>query len=200
MKQTLPKVIINGDFYCNNLTGIERYANEITKRLDALSAPYEIGIIIPRNGKNIPLFTNLKTIRYDKDIVSFPKWQQCILPRILKQHKAIPLDFGNACSLFRPGISFLHDIYAELYPQDFTTKREIFERFYFRLMYRIIAKRARRICTVSQFSKDQIIQRLGVKSEKITVIYSSHLHFKTIQADYSVFDEHRELSQPYYFS
>ncbi|MDR2865379.1 MAG: glycosyltransferase, partial [Spirochaetaceae bacterium] len=35
---------------------------------------------------------------------------------------------------------------------------------------------------------------------KITVIYSSHLHFKTIQADYSVFDEHRELSQPYYFS
>lgn len=28
------KILINGDFLCRRLTGIERYANEITLRLD----------------------------------------------------------------------------------------------------------------------------------------------------------------------
>jgi glycosyltransferase involved in cell wall biosynthesis len=196
----MPKVIINGDYFCNNLTGIERFAFEITKKLDAISKKGEIGIVISNNAKNVPAFENLEIIKYNNNITSFPKWQQFKLPFILKKYHAIPLDFGNSCSFFKPGISFLHDIYCELFPRDFTTRRELLERFYFRILYRIIAFRAIKIVTVSFFSKKQIAGAFHIDQEKIGVIYSSWDHFKTIKPNYAIFDDFPVLSKPFYFS
>jgi glycosyltransferase involved in cell wall biosynthesis len=195
-----PRVVINGEFFRNNMSGIERFAYEITKRLDEISEKDEIGIIITKDAKNLPCFKNLKVINYEKDIISVPKWQQFILPGILLKMKAISLDFGNACSLFYPGISFLHDIYYEMFPDDFRTKREKHERFYFRILYRIIAYRAKKIATVSYFSRNQIAKAYHIKAEKIAVIYNGWNHFKHIKSDYSIFDNFPALSKPFYFS
>ena len=114
--------------------------------------------------------------------------------------KAISFDFGNTCSLFHPGITFLHDIYCELFPEDFKTKRERHERFYFRILYRIIAYRAKKIATVSYFSRNQIAKAYHIKAEKIAVIYSSWNHFKHIKSDNSIFDDFPVLGNPFYFS
>ena len=54
-----PKIVINGEFFCNKLSGIERFAYEITKRLDEIAEKDEIGIIISRDAKNVPAFKNL---------------------------------------------------------------------------------------------------------------------------------------------
>jgi glycosyltransferase involved in cell wall biosynthesis len=194
------KIVINGEFFCNNLSGIERFAYEITKRLDEISEKDEIGIIITKDAKNIPSFKNLKVINYEKNLGSIPKWQQFILPGILRKIKAISLDFGNSCSLFYPGISFLHDIYCEMFPDDFKTKREKHERFYFRILNRIIAYRAKKIITVSYFSRNQISKAYHIKAEKIAVIYSAWNHFEHIKSDYSIFDDYPALSKPFYFS
>jgi len=194
------KIVINGEFFCNNLSGIERFAYEITKRLDEISKKDEIGIIITKDAKNVPSFKNLKVIYYEKNLGSIPKWQQFILPEILRKIKATSLDFGNSCSLFRPGISFLHDIYCEMFPNDFKTKREKHERLYFRILNRIIAYRAKKIITVSYFSRNQIAKTYHVKEEKIAVIYSAWNHFNHIESDYSVFDDYPALSKPFYFS
>jgi len=195
-----PRIVINGAFFCNTISGIERFAYEITKRLDEISKKNEIGIIITKNAKNVPVFNNLKVIKYEKNIGSFPKWEQFILPEILRKIKAVSLDFGNTCSLFYPGISFLHDIYYEMFPDDFTTKQEKHKRFYFRILYRIIAYRAKKIITVSYFSRDQIAKVYHIKAEKISVIYSAWNHFEHIKSDYSVFDDYPALSKPFYFS
>jgi glycosyltransferase involved in cell wall biosynthesis len=195
-----PGVVINGEFFCNNLNGIERVAYEITKRLDEISKKDEIGIIISKDAKNVPYFKNLKVINYEKDIVSIPKWQQFILPKILRKMKAISFDFGNTCSLFYPGISFLHDIYCEMFPGDFKTKREKHERFYFRILNRIIAYRAKKIITVSYFSRNQIVKAYHIKAEKIAVIYNGWNHFGYIDSDYTVFNNYPALSKPFYFS
>ncbi|GHV82030.1 glycosyl transferase family 1 [Spirochaetia bacterium] len=195
-----PKVIINGAFYLNNLTGIERVAHETTKRLDEISQKDEIGIILPKNVKNVPEFKNLTVYYYPEDLTSFPIWEQFILPKFLRKRKAISLEFGNTCSLFRPGISFLHDIYCELYPEDFVTKREKHERFYFRVLYRIIAYRAKKIITVSEFSRDQIVSAYHINPKKVSAIYNGYDHFKSIEPDYSIFNEFPVLSNPYYFS
>jgi len=195
-----PKIVINGEFFCNKLSGIERFAYEITKRLDEIAEKDEIGIIVARDAKNVPAFKNLKVINYEKDIISFPKWQQFILPKILWKMKAISLDFGNTCSLFHPGITFLHDIYCELFPEDFKTKREKHERFYFRVLYRIIAYRSKKIATVSYFSRNQIAKAYHIKAEKIAVIYSSWNHFQHIKSDNSIFNDFPVLGNPFYFS
>jgi glycosyltransferase involved in cell wall biosynthesis len=195
-----PRVIINGEFFCSNISGIERVAYEITTRLDEISKKDEIGIIITKDAKNVPSFKNLNIINYEKNLGSIPKWQQFILPNILRKMKAISLDFGNACSFFYPGISFLHDIYCEMFPNDFKTKREKHERLYFRILNRIIAYRAKKIITVSYFSKNQIAKAYRIKTEKIIVIYNGWFDFKKIKSDYSVFNDYPVLSKPFYFS
>jgi hypothetical protein len=50
----MPKISINGYFFCRKLTGIERYAREITQRLAAFSKHHEMVIIIPSNAPDIP--------------------------------------------------------------------------------------------------------------------------------------------------
>jgi len=200
MQHKNPRIVINGAFLCNNINGIERIAYEITKRLDEISKKDEIGIIISKNAKNIPFFKNLKVINYEKDIVSIPKWEQFILPGILQKIKAISFDFGNTCSLFYPGISFLHDLYYEMFPNDLRTKKEKFESFYFRILYRIIAYRAKKIITDSYFIKNQIVKAYHIKAERITVIYFGWDHFKHIKSDFSIFNDYPALSKPFYFS
>jgi glycosyltransferase involved in cell wall biosynthesis len=193
-------IIINGDFFCNELTGIERLAFELTQRLDLISKKDEIGIVIPKNTKNVPVFKNIKKIMYKKNITSFPRWQQFIFPFFLLKYKAVPLDFGNSCSFLCPGITFLHDIYCEIHPEDFISAREKLECVYFRLLYRIIACRAKIIITVSNTSKKQIVEKFHVNPEKVRVIHSSYDHFKSITADASIINKFPVLSKPFYFA
>ena len=193
-------ILINGYFLCRRLTGIERFAFEITKRLDSLSLPSKISIIIPGDCDNIPKYKNLNIIKYKKKIPHI-LWQLLTLQFFLLTHRKYTiLDFGNTCLPFFPGIIFLHDIYCEFFPEDFTGFRDKIVRLYNRWQYRLIAKKAKKIITVSDFSKNQIAQSFNVNPEKINVIYSSWNHFTNIKADYSVFNDLPALLKPFYFS
>jgi glycosyltransferase involved in cell wall biosynthesis len=197
----MSKILINGSFFCYKLTGIERYAIEITRRLDALSQFHEIAIVIPLNTPELPRFKNIEIILHKK-VQSHLYWQMVNLQGFLLGNKEYTiLDFGNTCLPLAPGIVFLHDIYCEFFPEDFTSFRDKIIRVYNKWQYRLIAKRAKKIVTVSEFSKNQIAQTYHIDPGRISVIYSSWNHFKTIKADYSVFDTYPALSQrQFYFS
>jgi glycosyltransferase involved in cell wall biosynthesis len=196
----LKTILINGYFLCRKLTGIERYAYEITKRLDSMVQPGEVSIIIPADAKNIPDYKNLDIILYGKKIQHI-LWQMFTVQFFLLTHKKYTiLEFGNTCLPLAPGIVFLHDIYCEYFPEDFTGIRDKIVRLYNKWQYRLIARKAKKIITVSNFTRNQVALNYNVAPEKITVIYSSWFHFKTIQADYTVFDNFPALSKPFYFS
>jgi len=199
---TNSKILINGSFLCCRLTGIERYAYEITMRLDKLSKPEEIAIIVPNNTANLPAFSNLKLIRHRKNIKSHLYWQMITLHWFLITHRQyIILEFGNTVLPFAPGIVFLHDIYREFFPEDFTGFRNNFFRLYYRWQYRLITKRVVKLITVSFFSRSQIAENFGVNPEKISVIYNSWEHFKSIQSDNSVFNAFPVLKEGnFYFT
>ncbi|GHV82541.1 hypothetical protein AGMMS49991_10990 [Spirochaetia bacterium] len=195
------KILINGDFLCRRLTGIERYAYELTLRLDTLIQSGEAAIIVPANTPNVPPYRNLEIIHHKTNIRSHILWQMVTLQFFLLTHKQYTvLEFGNTCLPFAPGIVFLHDIYCDFFPEDFTGNRDKIIRLYNKWQYRLIAKKAKRIVTVSYFSRNQIAQTHHIDPEKITVIYSSWNHFKIVNADYSVFDASPALSKPFYFS
>jgi len=197
MKKT---ILINGDFLCRRLTGIERYAYEITTRLDNLCNPDEIAIIVPVDAVNIPKFKNIRIIRHGKKI-QHVLWQMFTLQWFLITHKEYTvLEFGNTALPFAPGIVFLHDIYCEFFPKDFKGFRDKLARFYNRKQYRLIAKKSKHIVTVSNFSKDQIVQHCKAKPENISVIYNGWSHFKNITANTSIFNDFPVLSKPFYFS
>ena len=196
------KILINGDFLCRRLTGIERYAYEITLRLDKISKPDEIAIIVPNNTVNIPEFSNLRLIKHKKNVRSHLWWQMFTLQWFLITHKEYTvLEFGNTALPFAPGIVFLHDIYCEFFQEDFTSKREKLLRIYNRWQYRLIAKKSKQIATVSFFTKNQIVQTYHINPDKITVIYSSWNHFGSITADPSIFEQFPMLKKnKFYFS
>ena len=192
-------ILINGYFLCRTLTGIERYAMEITKRLDILSSPGELAIIVPKNCNHVPEYKNITIIRYYKIIPHFI-WQFLFLQFYLLFHpQYIILDFSNTCLPFFPGIIFLHDIYCEFFPNDFISPRDKFVRLYNRWQYRLISKKAKRIITVSQFSKSQIVSQFKLNPNKIEVIPNSWEHFQNIECDYSIIKKLKK-SNLFYFS
>ncbi|GMO34159.1 MAG: glycosyltransferase [Termitinemataceae bacterium] len=201
MKQN-KKILINGCFLCRQLTGIERYAYEITTRLDNLISHHEVAIIFPANTINIPNYKNLEVIIHKKKIYSTFYWQHITLQSFLLKHKQyMVLDFSNTALPFAPGIVFLHDIYCEFYKEDFNGLRDKLVQIYNKLEYRLIAYRAKKIATVSNFSKNQIAETYHIDPDKISVIYNGWDHFKEIKSDYSIFEDYPALlEKPFYFS
>jgi glycosyltransferase involved in cell wall biosynthesis len=196
----MPKILINGYFLCRKLTGVERYAIEITARLDNLVSAHEIAIIVPTDLETVPRYKNIQLIRYKKTIPHI-FWQLITLQSFLLTHKEyLILDYGNTGLPFAPGIIFLHDIYCEFFPEDFHSFRDKIVRLYNKWQYRLIAEKARHIVTVSVFSKNQIVETYHINPDRISVIYSSWNHFRAISADLSIFDLFPTLSKPFYFS
>jgi glycosyltransferase involved in cell wall biosynthesis len=195
-------ILINGYFLYRRLTGIERYAYEITQRLDKLCKPDEIALIIPHYAKKIPEYTNLKLICLKSRVKSHLWWQMIALQFFLLTHREYTvLDYGNTCLPFAPGIIFLHDIYCEFFPEDFSNLRDKIIRLYNRFQYRLISKKAKKLITVSFFTRAQISEIYKINPQKISVIYSSWEHFKFIKSDYSVFNCYPALAEkPFYFS
>jgi len=198
----LKKILINGDFLCRRLTGIERYAYEITRRLDNLCVKDEIAIVIPSFVENIPNYNNLEIIRLKKKSKSNIRWQMFTLQGFLLTHRKYTiLEFGNCCLPLAPGIVFLHDIYCEFFPEDFVSRRDKFTRLYSRIQYRFIARLAKRIATVSEYSKNEICKIFKIDPSKINVIYSSADHIRDIASDSSIFEQFPALlDKQFYFS
>ena len=187
----MTKFLINGNFLCRNLTGIERFAWEICARLDALLVSSDdISLFVPANAKSVPDYARIKIIKSDTALKSFPLWDIVVFAKACRTHGAIALDFSNTAPLGKTcGAAFIHDIYAKDFPNDFTSFRDKLVAAYCRFHYRNICKNARLVCTVSHFSKKQIMDYYGVPEGKISIIYSGSNHMNTIQADESVFEK-----------
>jgi glycosyltransferase involved in cell wall biosynthesis len=190
----VPRILINGYFLCRGLTGIERFARELTIRLDSLCGRGKLALMVPvgKRCRIIPSFQNIVIIKkkYRPHLV----WQFFTLQFFLLIHRSYTvLDFGNTCLPFAPGVVFLHDIYCEMFPNDFRTLREKLGCAYYRLQYRLIAGAAKKIITVSEYSAAQIAGRFHVDRKKIAVIPNGWEHFGAIRADYGVFEKFSQL-------
>ena len=98
-------------------------------------------------------------------------WEQTALPRLVSA--------AGAEVLFAPGytgpllgttpmVVTIHDVSFSAHPEWFS-RREGLRR---RLFTRLTARRAAKIITVSDFSKQEIVRHLGVSQSKVEVIYS----------------------------
>lgn len=199
----MTKLLINGNFLCRNLTGIERFAWEICARFDALLTSFDdVSIFVPKNAKRIPEYAHIKIIKSDTALKSFPLWDLVVFAKACRTHGATALDFSNTAPLGKTcGVAFIHDIYAKDFPNDFTSFRAKLVGAYCRFHYRNICKNARLVCTVSHFSKQRIASVYGVPERRIAVIENGWEHFKAVQSDTGVFTRFPKLKNDnYYFT
>ena len=160
-------IYINARFLTQETTGVQRFASELSKKiknsnLEAIFLAPKVGIIQHR------LLQELKVIQ----IGNFKGyiWEQIELPLFLKTIGSPILVnlMSTSPILYFNKIYTLHDITFIRYPKNFNWK--------FRIVYKILVplmlRSSKKIITVSNFSKNEIISYYGIENKKISIVYN----------------------------
>ncbi|ERT66125.1 glycosyltransferase, group 1 family protein [Cetobacterium somerae ATCC BAA-474] len=168
--------IINGRFLTQGITGVQRFAHEIIRELDNVVKPREYKILVPKN----IVYKELKYKNIEIEICGNLEghlWEQLELPLYVKKNKGQLLNLCNTAPIINPGVIAIHDIQTKVHPEFFSKK--------FALWYNILnyfnIKNSKKIITVSEFSKNEIIKYYGVSKDKIQVIYNGWQHMDRIK-------------------
>lgn len=159
-------LIVNARFLTQALTGVQRYAIEISKRLKKLDPT--IIFVAPQNILHLDIAKELDVQIIGTKIGYF--WEQIELPLYL-QSIGSPLLFSpaNMAPIFyKNKIVSIHDIAFVKHPHGFDWQF----RLVYRLLIPMILKKSKKIITISQFSKKEIIDYYSLPPEKIAVIYN----------------------------
>lgn len=188
------KVVVNGRFLLKKVTGVERYAREILLELDKIIKNDEIEIAIPPGVVEIPDYKNIKIVKVGK--FRDKLWEHISFPIYVKKRNAISLNLCNVAPLISPGIVCIHDMKPKAHPEYFSKK--------FRLWYDLLffneTKRAKKIITVSEFSKKEIMKYYKVSSDRIIVIPNAWQHYDRIDFDENTLIKYKLTKGDYFFA
>lgn len=161
-------IYINARFLTQSITGVQRFAIEISKELKDLMGD-NIRFVSPPDilHKEIAKYLAVEIIGKRKGHL----WEQIDLPQFLKRRNNPFL--LNLCSTapiyYSNQIITHHDITYIRYPKSFSLA--------FRTLYRLIIpqilKHSKGLITVSNFSKNEISQYYKYPLEKIHIIYNA---------------------------
>lgn len=161
---------INGRFYVQAVTGVQRYARETVCEVDRRlnNRNERARLVVPAMVAQAPSFAAIDTVKVAG--TSGHRWEQVVLPF----RSELPLlNLCNTAPLaIRRQIVCMHDTNVFDAPASYS--------FAFRAAYRallpILARRAMKITSVSQFSARRLAQHIGVDSRLVEVIYNGHEH------------------------
>jgi glycosyltransferase involved in cell wall biosynthesis len=183
------RLYVNGRFLGQPHTGVQRYAMEILRQWDQMLEEREIDgahndIVVwtpPGDGGQQP-FHNIRVLPVGH--LHGNLWEQIDLPRFTSGQRLF-----NPCNsapwIKRDGQTVtIHDAsvfaFPEAYSWQFRLKHQV--------LYRRLAETARRIITVSEFSKGELMRWCNIPADRIRVIYSGCEHILAQPADPSILD------------
>lgn len=154
------------------MEGIGWYSYETLRRITTNHPEHEFIFIFDRPfSRELRFDKNVKAIWSGppaRHVFLYIVWFECILPFILKKHKAdLFLSPDGHLSLLSavPSIAVIHDLNFHHNPE----KLPWLIRKYYNWFFPRFAKKAKRIATVSNFSKNDIIKNYGISTQKIDV-------------------------------
>jgi len=179
-------ITLNGRFLTQGLTGVQRYAREITAALDALAARGEappITLLAPPGAVGLEEFPHLSP-----RIVGTrggQAWEQWDLPRAAQ---GLLLNLGNTGPLLagRRQAVVIHDAGVFDTPDSYGWKF----RLWYRVMQRGVAARGAHILSVSEFSAGRIAAALRIPRAGIGVTLEGGEHILRAPAEASVLARH----------
>ena len=182
----MPRFAINGRFVVRKQTGQERFAKELISELDKIVKKDEFVLVVPEYAKDVPNYKNISIVRYGKVKSHF--WEQVSFYRYIRKHSLLSINLTTTCPLLAPGIVCLHD--ACLYEIHNLLTQNIYGRLstaWHKIIFFFASKRAKRIITVSNYSKQKLMKYLHLPETKISVVYNAWQHFERISSDESIF-------------
>lgn len=175
------KIYINGKFFCQRITGTQRYARELLNQFDRLLAAendwnIEIEILVPESVPPMPKYTNLRVRTVGR--MSGTKWEQMELPRYCRGQVLFTLS-GGAPVLHSRNVVTIHDAAVVAAPAGYS----LAYRLWHKTICRSMARKAEHIFTNSNFSRSELEVWYGAAREKISVTDLGSDHFSRLEAD-----------------
>ena len=141
----MSNVVVNGRFLDRRITGVERYAGEITRRLEG-----RIRVCRPPNGARG---------------VCGHLWEQLRLPTLVDGALLWSPANTGPMAVSRQVVT-VHDVAPLDHPEWFAPRVAAWYRW---LLPRLV-QRVARVITVSQFSRTRLMDRLGVPADRVVAI------------------------------
>lgn len=191
-------VYINARFLTRSITGVERYATELIKAIDSLIDSGKIN----SNKFSFVMLAPPTTLMYELELKHIPLrkvgyfsghlWEQIELPFYAKNGFLISL--CTVSTLFkRNQIVTIHDAAYFANPRAFSFALSTWSR----ILLLNLGKIAKRVITVSFFSKSELMQYCGFTSEKVQVIYEGKEHILQSKANPDILRNNLIENQPF---
>ncbi|WP_322091622.1 glycosyltransferase family 4 protein [Paraburkholderia bannensis] len=174
-------LVINGRFMGRRATGVDRFAFETVRALDALLDAGEAAvaglraeIVVPAALQALPNPFRHVALRASGGGTGV-RWEQLALPRAAAGN--LLLNLCNSAPLFYgKQVTVLHDAAPTRVPQSYS--REFVA--WYRLMAPRIGRIARRVITVSEFSRRELCDAYRIPFNKIGVVPESGEHMRRV--------------------
>lgn len=155
-------------------TGIGRYIQNLVLNLPGVDATTSYEAVLGDRRIPLPLDDrgNFKSRKARYNIPIYSLREQVLLPSEMMMSSPDVLHYPSFnMPLFnsRPVVVTIHDLIYFLYPAACPNRLAY---MYARFMFRKVVSAAARIITVSQYSKNDIVDHLGVAPEKVSVVYN----------------------------
>lgn len=187
-KNKVQKIIaVNARFLLKDLEGIGRFTAEILLRLTTQNPNYQFIFFFDRPYEKKYLFSdNIIPV-----VLSPPArhpflwylWFEWAIPRALKKYKAdvfLTTDGHASLRTDVPTVLVMHDLAFEHFPKQIPFLPRRFLQYYAPKF----AQKAQHICTVSQYSKEDLVKRYGISPSKISVTHNAASPiFKPIESE-----------------
>ena len=164
-----PRLVINGKWLGSRQSGMQRYAGEVARRI--LQREPDARVIAPANAV-LPDW--LPAERVTRSRLSGVPFEQLELP--WRARGATLLNLAGAAPLVtRNQLVVMHDATPARFPQTFSRR---FVAWY-SVMNRVLARRARHLATVSEFSRRELADVLAtgrLRSDRFVVAGNGHEH------------------------
>ncbi len=194
---SLKRIAINGRFLTQPVTGVQRYAYELVRAWDQMLAIGEIDAHQYKFELVAPHF-NMPEIQFNCIPVRQVGrlrgnlWEQIELPWFTRGEFLFnPCNTGPLIKMNQ--VVTIHDASVFAVPESYS--------WAFRAKYgvtiSVLAKTAKVIFTVSNFSRDELVRYCHIPVEKLVVVYEGCDHMSHIQADYSIFERNHIGDKPY---
>jgi len=183
----MPPLAINGRFLTQAMTGVQRFAREVTRALDAQAAAGEVTpaprLLVPP-GAELPAYRALRVETVGTR--GGQGWEQRELPAAVGD--AILLNLGNTAPmrLGRRQAVVIHDAGVFDTPGSYAFAF----RAWYRFLHRALPRVGARVVTVSEFSRGRLALRLGIPAARIGVMPEGGEHILRVPADASVLAQH----------
>ncbi len=196
----LKKIVVLGDtLVSKEPLGIQRFAYEILLELDKMQRDYRIEVLIP-NGVTCNLaLKSISIIRYGSYASPF-LWRQFVFPTYVKMQKALGVDFTLGLPVLGCDIVGIFDCIHENFPKDFVSVKDKIKRLSYLIRARIVVKRARKVITISEYSKKEILEYYKMPMERISIISCGWQHFNRIESDTGILQRLETVGKEFIFA